>query len=59
MDQLIFASLSHTYYWYEVGILKVSVVIYTVNSLYRVRAVLNGPIFSSKLKQIGAKKFGA
>ena len=23
MDQLIFASLSHTYYWYEVGILKV------------------------------------
>ena len=23
MDQLIFASLSHTHYWYEVGILKV------------------------------------
>ena len=23
MDQLIFASLSHTYYWYEVGMLKV------------------------------------
>ena len=22
MDQLIFASLSHTHYWYEVGILK-------------------------------------
>ena len=59
MDQLIFASLSHTYYWYEVGILKVSVVIYTVNSPHRVRAVLNGQIFSSKLKQIGAKKFEA
>ena len=25
MDQLICASLSHTYYWYEVGALKVSV----------------------------------
>ena len=23
MDQLIFASLSHTHYWYEVGMLKV------------------------------------
>ena len=23
MDRLIFASLSHTHYWYEVGILKV------------------------------------
>ena len=26
MDQLIFASLSHTHYWYEVGILKVPAV---------------------------------
>ena len=26
MDQLIFASLSHTYYWYEVGMLKVMAV---------------------------------
>ena len=26
MDQLIFASLSHTHYWYEVGMLKVLVV---------------------------------
>ena len=25
MDQLIFASLSHTHYWYEVGMLKVQV----------------------------------
>ena len=27
MDPLIFASLSHTYYWYEVGMLKVPAVI--------------------------------
>ena len=26
MDQLIFASLSHTHYWYEVGMLKVPTV---------------------------------
>ena len=25
MDQLIFASLSHTHYWYEVGMLKVPI----------------------------------
>ena len=30
MDQLIFASLSHTHYWYEVGILKVPAVSGTV-----------------------------
>ena len=28
MDQLIFASLSHTHYWYEVGMLKVRTVGY-------------------------------
>ena len=27
MDQLIFASLSHTHYWYEVGMLKVPCVV--------------------------------
>ena len=26
MDQLIFASLSHTHYWYDVGMLKVPAV---------------------------------
>ena len=26
MDQIIFASLSHTHYWYEVGMLKVPAV---------------------------------
>ena len=29
MDQLIFASLSHTHYWYEVGMLKVPAVVNT------------------------------
>ena len=29
MDQLIFASLSHTHYWYEVGIVKVPAVYIT------------------------------
>ena len=28
MDQLIYASLSHTHYWYEVGMLKVQAVYY-------------------------------
>ena len=27
VDQLIFASLSHTHYWYEVGMLKVPAVV--------------------------------
>ena len=31
MDQLIFASLSHTHYWYEVGMLKVSADINALN----------------------------
>ena len=30
MDQLIFASLSHTHYWYEVGMLKVPAVVLDV-----------------------------
>ena len=32
MDQLIFASLSHTHYWYEVGMLKVPAVRKVVNA---------------------------
>ena len=28
MDQLIFASLSHTHYWYEVAMLKVPACMY-------------------------------
>ena len=32
IDQLICASLSHTHYWYEVGMLKVSVVVYPVDA---------------------------
>ena len=34
MDQLIFASLSHTHHWYEVGMLKVPAD-YTVQRIYR------------------------
>ena len=37
MDQIICTSLSHTHYWYEVGILKVSAVkvsIYGSQSFY-------------------------
>ena len=30
MDQLIFASLSHTHFWYEVGMLKVPAVYYSM-----------------------------
>ena len=45
MDQLIFASLSHTHYWYEVGMLKVPVYSITVGfspiSCHWERAQLN------------------
>ena len=34
MDQLIFASLSHTHYWYEVGMLKVPVDLSNANPAY-------------------------
>ena len=34
MDQLIFASLSHTHYWYEMGILKVPAVIDASRDFY-------------------------
>ena len=33
MDEFIFASLSHTHYWYEVGMLKVPAV-YIINYIY-------------------------
>ena len=37
MDRLIFASLSHThYYWYEVGMLKVPAAYIVVNLFYDV-----------------------
>ena len=36
MDQLIFASLSHTYYWYEMGMLKVPAVDIIRNLFYYV-----------------------
>ena len=37
MDQLIFASLSHTHYWYEVGMLKVPAVVGGTGNLTRSR----------------------
>ena len=45
MDQLIFASLSHTHYWYEVGMLKVPAVF--TNSMMR----LLHPLYISLQKQ--------
>ena len=39
MDQLIFASLSHTQYWYEVGMLKVPAVLWTLtHRLHQLKA---------------------
>ena len=35
MDQLIYASLSHTHYWYEVGILKVPAIYSKVKRINR------------------------
>ena len=35
MDQLIFASLSHTHYWYEVGMLKVPGLLHIDSNLNR------------------------
>ena len=34
MDQLIFASLSHTHYWYEVGMLKVPAEYHIVSGFF-------------------------
>ena len=34
MDQSILASLSHTHYWYGVGMLKVPAVINTINNTF-------------------------
>ena len=43
MDQLIFASLSHTHYWYEVGMLKVpAVILYNPYRQYNVRCLQKG-----------------
>ena len=44
MDQLIFASLSHTHYWYEVGMLKVPDPV--GESLAGIPWKLNPPVFS-------------
>ena len=44
MDQLIFASLSHTHYWYEVGMLKVPI----INILLVALPIILTPVSSRK-----------
>ena len=44
MDQLICASLSHTRYWYEVGMLKVPAVHTHVSSDVLVTSVIDPPL---------------
>ena len=46
MDQLIFASLSHTHYWYEVGMLKVPYCI--LYCLLQMCCILYSPVEFSK-----------
>ena len=41
MDQLIFASLSHTHYWYEVGMLKVPAVDVSVRTSNELMSRMN------------------
>ena len=49
MDQLIFASLSHAHYWYEVGMLKVP----ATYSIHLWKQVFDGLVtYSSKVKRI-------
>ena len=48
MDQLIFASLSHTHYWYEVGMLKVPAE--SIKS--QVYTVQNHPLFVKTLSRL-------
>ena len=45
MDQFIFASLSHTHYWYEVGMLKVP-------AIYIIRSCQSIPILYVVCMQI-------
>ena len=40
MDQLIFASLSHTHFWYEVGMLKVPAVRVFFKQLHSIQLTL-------------------
>ena len=65
MDQLIFASLSHTHYWYEVGMLKVPAVYSILKSRkhacirFNNSSVLITHAFTifSELKRITARQF--
>ena len=48
MDQLIFASLSHTHYWYEVGMLKVE------GGMLKVPAVHISRWYNSRISRVTA-----
>ena len=47
MDQLIFASLSHTHYWYEVGMLKVTAVasLHPINPINTLNSINTYPFW--------------
>ena len=51
MDQLIFASLSHTHYWYEVGMLKVPAVVTSSQSTagYSLPVLITAGFFTSSI----------
>ena len=42
MDQLIFASLSHTHYWYEIGMLKVPACLHSLEPFVFFASVCGG-----------------
>ena len=49
MDQLIFASLSHTHYWYEVGMLKVPTCIMYV-CMYVCMAIIRSRVWINRVR---------
>ena len=52
MDQLIFASLSYTHYWYEVGMLKVTA------AFYHIYYIINVIVQQTTIKYLARKKTG-
>ena len=50
MDQLIFASLSHTHYWYEVGMLKVPAVYIYMSMLLAQFLSFNAQSYDANLR---------
>ena len=57
MNQLIRASLSHTHYWYEVGILKVVPAIYALDTFCMTHAMtINMSTTTTYQKLLGVEK---